>query len=138
MSGFSVVSANVQNISVYLFELLLFLLQCLSSILHTELDLPLLYWGTLCPLDKYDSFTADYFLSISNALALCLFLLSVLSLVSCSLRIILFSMSHINLNSFLGLHVTPQLCYCSAFSAWIAGLIQTLLYGDFFYYYFQR
>lgn len=32
-----------------------FLMQGISSIVHIELDLPLLYWGTVCPLDKYDS-----------------------------------------------------------------------------------
>ena len=34
-----------------------------------------------------------------------------------------------------GLMSTSKLCHGFAFVAWIAGLIQTLLYTDFFYYY---
>lgn len=42
-------------------------------------------------------------------------------------------------NSFVSVIKFDDICDDSMFTAaWIAGLVQTLLYADFFYYYFQR
>jgi hypothetical protein len=79
------------------------MMQCIQSIVHSQLGLPLLHWAALCTLDKYDiSHLVDF----------------------------LFSLYPLN--------KIYDVSDPVAWTAWIAGFIQTLLYADFFYYYLNR
>lgn len=107
----------IHEVSIYI-HLLFFSFQRVPCIVHIELDLSLLYGAWLCPLDKYVSPSLTH--AHAHTHEQC-----IQKGRGYSLPMNCLATNHQTSNEF-------------ALAAWIAGLVQTLLYADFFYYYILR